>query len=185
MERRELLRGLATGAMLVSSQAVSACSLAEYDDDTWGQKLIDYLRDGNARRLDDLFKDNAALFAFESWLVGGGDELYSVGAIPVKNALIAFRRQQTSNGFGDTSRLLQSANIVGSQQQGRMSKIELCFAENSVVDTSCGPTRSEQHVDLYFQAGVYETGNDWVKWSIERIALMPRLETKRYGVERT
>ena len=79
-----------------------------------------------------------------------------------------------------TKPVLQSAALVGSEQQGRMNKIELFFAETKSVDSSCGPTRSERAIDLFYEAGVHETGEDWVKWSIERIALIPRLELQRF-----
>lgn len=180
IERRDLLRGLAVGAALTSSQAASACSLATYDDDAWGQRLVDFLRGGNARLLDGLFKDHSTLVAFRGDLIGSSDQLEFRGGSAVGDAMIRFRKQQTSRGIGDTPRILQQSVIVGSKQQGRMNKIELLFAEKHLVETSCGPTRSEQSVDLYFEAGVHETGNDWVKWSIQHIALIPRLETERY-----
>lgn len=180
-ERRDLLRSLAVGAVIGSSQTVSACSLAEYEDDKWGQRLIEFLRVGDDRLLDDLFKDHSTLVAFDETFIDGADRLSFLGGRAVRDAMIGFRRRQTADGMGRTPRRLERAVIVGSEQEGRMNKIELFFAEKEAVETSCGPTRSEQNVDLYFEAGVHETGEDWVKWSIQRIALMPRLETERVG----
>lgn len=178
IERRTLLRGLAVGAMIASSQSVSACSYAEFDEDEWGKRLIVFLRNGDKKLLDSFFKDFSTLVAFDTTLAG--TQLSAKGANAVRRALVKFRETQTSNGHSGAPRRLESAVIVGSEQQGRMSKIELLFADDQKVETSCGPTRNEQAVDLYYQAGVHETGDDWVKWSIERIALMPRLDTERF-----
>ena len=69
--------------------------------------------------------------------------------------------------------------MVGSEQQGRMNKIQIVFADNDEVDTSCGPTRSEASVDLFYEAQVHDV--EGVAWSIERIALLPHLETKKFN----
>lgn len=179
MDRRDILRGAAITASLLSAQAASACSLASYEDDTWGQKLIRYLRDGDASILDGLFKDHSTLVAFDTTVLNDGNQISYSGAQPVREALIGFRKVMTAEGIAGSAPTLQSAKIVGSEQQGRMNKIELFFAENQRADTSCGPLRTEHAVDLYYQAGVHETGDDWVKWSIERVALIPRLELER------
>jgi hypothetical protein len=180
--RRDFLRGTALVATVASAQAVSACSLAEYEDDIWGRRLTRFLQDGDASELSDLFKDHSTLVAFDSDMIEGTNELAFSGAEAVRTALIGFRNQMTAVGLAKSRPSLQKAVPVGSEQQGRMNKIELLFSEKNTVDTSCGPTRSEHWVDLYYQAGVHETGPDWVKWSIERIALIPRLETERVGL---
>ena len=51
IERRDLLRGATAFAALASAQGVSACSFAEFDEDTWGQRLISFLREGDERLL--------------------------------------------------------------------------------------------------------------------------------------
>jgi hypothetical protein len=181
IERRDILRGAAVTVSLLSAQAVSACSLATFEADTWGQKLIRFLKDGDASILTELFKDHSTLVAFDSTLLNDGEQLSYAGAEEVRNALIGFRKVMTSEGIAGTPPSLQIAKIIGSEQQGRMNKIELFFAESTRVDTSCGPLRSEHAVDLYYRAGVHETGDDWVKWSIERVALIPRLELEKFN----
>ena len=180
IERRDLLRGTAALAVLASAQTVSACSFAEFDDDTWGQRLIEFLRRGDESALDDLFKEHSSLVAFHNNLIEGTNELAFAGADDVKRAVIGFRNQMIAEGIAGTSPVLEGAVLVGSEQQGRMNKIELFFAEAKRVESSCGPIRTERAVDLFYEAGVHETGYDWVKWSILRIALIPRLELERF-----
>ncbi len=180
IERRDLLRGTAALAALTSAQTVSACSFAEYDDDTWGRRLIAFLRQGDESALDDVFKEHSTLVAFNNNLIRGTNELAFAGADDVKRAIIGFRNQMIAEGVAGTRPVLERAALVGSEQQGRMNKIELFFAETKRVDSSCGPIRSEQAVDLFYRAGVHETGEDWVKWSIERIALIPHLELEKF-----
>lgn len=182
LRRRDVLRGAAVLATLTSAQPLSACSYVDYEEDTWGRRLIRFLQNGDASALGDLFKDYSTLVAFESNLIEGTNELAFSGAEAVRNALIGFRNQMKAVGLAKTRPVLQNAVLVGSKQQGRMNKIELLFAEQKTIDTSCGPLRSESAVDLYYQAGVHETGEDWVKWSIERVALIPRLRTERVNL---
>lgn len=179
IDRRGLLQGTAALAVLASTQAVSACSFAEFEDDTWGQRLIAFLQKGNDSALDDAFSEQSTLVAFDDNLIEGATELAFVGAEAVKRAIIGFRNQMIAEGVAGTRLVLDRAAVVGSEQQGRMNKIELFFAETRRVDSSCGPIRSEQAIDLFYKAGVHETGADRVKWSIERIALMPRLELEK------
>lgn len=181
IERRDLLRGTAALAALASAQTVSACSWAEYDEDAWGQQLIAFLREGDESALEDLFKEHTTLVAFHNHLIEGTNALAFAGAEAVKRAIIGFRNQMTAKGLAGTSPVLENAVLVGSKQQGRMNKIELFFAETKRVDTSCGPMRAEHAIDLFYEAGVHETGDDWVKWSIERIALIPRLELEKFS----
>ena len=180
IERRDLLRGTAALAVLASAQTVSACSFAEFDDDTWGQRLIDFLRRGDESVLNDMFKEHSSLVAFHNNLIEGTNQLAFTGADDVKRAVIGFRNQMIAEGIARTSPVLERAVLVGSGQQGRMNKIELFFAEAEPVESSCGPIRTERAVDLFYEAGVHETGDDWVKWSIERIALIPRLELEKF-----
>jgi|GEM_PF-1899171 len=93
--------------------------------------------------------------------------------------MLSFRSYLTQTANNGPRRLMD-AKIVGSEQQGRMNRIELLFAEDDEIETSCGPTRNEERVDLYYQAGVYETGEDWVRWAVERIAIMPPLDTEKF-----
>lgn len=180
IERRDLLRGTAALIALASAQPVSACSWSEYDNDAWGDRLIAFLREGDESVLENLFKDYTTLVAFDNTLIQGTNELAFAGVQDVKRAIIGFRNQLTSEGVAGTSPVLESAVLVGSKQQGRMNKIELFFAETKRVDTSCGLMRTEHAIDMFCEAGVYETGEDWVKWCIERIALIPRLEVEKF-----
>ncbi len=179
IERRDLLRGVAVGAVLASAQVVSACSYAEYEDDDWGNKLISYFRTGEVTRLDKLFHDFSTLVAFDTTF-GVAPKMLFEGHDKVREALIDFRETMTRKGWVEPRKLID-AKIVGSRQQGRMSRIELLFAEGVMSETSCGPDRSERRAHLYYQAGVYETGEDWVKWGIERLALMPPLELEKFN----
>ena len=99
----------------------------------------------------------------------------------VEEALVSFRRSMTRKMWVEPRQFI-NAKIVGNKQQGRMNRIELLFAEGKTTDTSCGPDRAEMRADLYYQAGVYEIGDDWVKWGIERLALMPPFELERLNV---
>lgn len=179
IERRDLLRGIAIGAALTASQSVSACSLPEYDDDTWGDKLVSFFRDGDVSTLDHLLHEFTTLVAFDTSF-GTGGKLSFEGAAAVRAALVSSRESFTGKGWVEPRSLID-AKIVGSKQQGRMNRIEFLFAERSVTETSCGPDRSEIRVDLYFEAGVYDSGADQVKWGIERLAWMRPLDTERFG----
>jgi len=179
MDRRDVLRGFAVGALLASSQSASGCSPAEFEEDDWGERLVAFLRTGDDDLLDGLFADYSTLVAFDEFLIADSDQMFFQGSKAVKAALVQFRKQQCTLGFGDMQRDLQKVQIIGSKQQGRMNKIELIFATADAIETSCGPTRSEQNVDLFFEAGVHDSGDDWVKWSIHRIALLPRLDMVR------
>ena len=180
IERRDLLRATAALTALASAQSVSACSFAEFDDDTWGQRLIAYLKQGDEGLLDDLFKEHSSLVTFDNYLIEGTKELAFIGAEEVRRAVIGFRNRMIAEGIAGTNPVLERAALVGSKQQGRMNKIELFFAETEPVESSCGPIRTEWAVDLFYEARVHETGQDWVKWSIKRIALIPRLEVERF-----
>ncbi len=173
MERRVLLRGLAV-ATIVASSSVSACTSVTYEEDTWGNKLIKFLRDGRENDLDGLFQASSTLVSFEPAYVSA-DKLAFAGEREVRGALVEFRDNLMSIGWSKPRALIQ-AKIVGSEQQGRMNRIELLFADKVTTDTSCGPDRAAWRVDLYYKAWVYEAGEDWVKWAIERVALMPPLE---------
>lgn len=179
IDRRDLLRGAAVGLTVLSTSSASACSYAEYEDDLWGSRLIEYLESGRQGDLEGLFQDFTTLVAFDSTYTSRG-KLSFAGPDEVQNALMYLRRTLTRKGWVEP-RTLVEAKIVGSEQQGRMSRIELLFAESVVSDTSCGPDRSESRVDLYYQAGVYEMGDEWVKWAIERIAIMPPLQTEKFS----
>ena len=183
VDRRTMLRGVATGVILASSQAATGCSLAEFTDDAWGEKLIRYLRTGDETLLRGMFRADSSLIAYGGELIGGTDALSYSGAKGVRTALSAFRATHTAIGAGDTPRLLKRAAIVGSGQQGRMNKIELTFSEERAVDTSCGPTTSEMDADLFFEAGADMVNANDVEWFVKRIALMPRLELARAGIE--
>ena len=178
IERRDLLRGVAVGATLLSVSSASACSYATFEDDTWGQKLIKYFRTGRSGDLDGLFQDFTTMVTFSSYY-GSGNDLAFAGEKAVREALTSFRVAFTSKGWVGPRKLVD-AKIVGNKQQGRMNKIELLFAEEVTSETSCGPDRSERRADIYFEAGVYDSGEDWVKWAIERIAIMPPLDTERF-----
>ena len=179
IEHRDFLRSVALGAALTASQSVSACRLVAYDDDYWGEKLISFFRSGNEPDLDGLFRDFSTLVTFNDSF-GVGSALHFADAKGVKSELISVRKSMTRKGWVEPRRLVGS-EIVGSRQQGRMNRIELLFAEGQLSETNCGPDRSEIRVDLYFQAGVYEAGDDWVKWGVERLALMPPLEIERFN----
>ncbi len=179
IDRREILRGVALATALTAAQSVSACSLAEYDDDNWGDKLIDFFQTGSALALDDLFRDFTTLVTFDETF-GVAPTMVFRGKEDVKSALVMVRGSMTRKLWVEPRKLVD-AKIVGSKQQGRMSRIELMFAEGRSTETSCGPDRGELRADLYYQAGVYDTGEDCVKWGIERLALMPPLETERFG----
>ena len=177
MERRDLLRGFTFCAAISSASLATACSYASFDDDEWAAKLIDYLRDGNPESLAGLFKNFSTLVSFSSSYVAT-DNLAFAGEDAVRGALVGFREAMTQKGWVEP-RTLVDAKIIGREQQGRMNKIELLFAETVTSDTSCGPDRSEWPVDLYYEAGVYEAG-EYAKWAIERIALMPPLQLERF-----
>jgi hypothetical protein len=179
IERRTLLRGVAVGAALASAQTVSACSYATYENDDWGDRLVAFLRTGDVSKLDNLFQDFTTLVAFNQYF-GLGTEMFVKGSNGVRGALVSFRSRMTEKGWVEPRKLID-AKIVGSKQQGRMNRIELLFAESKVSETSCGPDRSEQRVDLYYEAGVYKTGADWVKWAVERLAFLPPLEMERFN----
>ncbi len=183
VDRRAMLRGVATGVILASSQAATGCSLAEFAEDAWGEKLIRYLRTGNQTVLRGMFRADSSLVVYGGELIGGMDALSYRGVEAVRTALSAFRATHTATGVGDTPRLLKRAAIVGSRQQGRMNKIELTFSEERAVDTSCGPTKSEMDADLFFEASAAPVDANDVEWFVSRIALMPRLELKRAGIE--
>ena len=106
-------------------------------------------------------------------------EMFFKGKEAVEQALVSFRNYQLMKEDESAARSLVKSRLVGSLQQGRMNKIELTFADDLKSLTSCGPTRNEQSIDLYYEAYVHETGEDWVKWSVRRIALLPHLETER------
>ncbi len=178
MERRDILRGVTLCATISSASLTSACSYASFDDDEWAARLINFLRDGDQESLSGLFKDFSTLVSFSSSFVAT-DSLAYIGENAVRSALVGFRETMTRKGWVEPRRLAD-AKIVGSEQQGRMNKIELLFAETVTSETSCGPSRSEWRVDLYYEAGVHEAGDDYVKWAIERIALMPALELERF-----
>ena len=97
----------------------------------------------------------------------------------MQNALIRFRETLTRERWVEPRKLVE-AKITGSEQQGRMNRIELLFADSVETFTSCGPDRSEWRADLYYMAGVYELGEDSVRWAIERMAIMPPLESQRF-----
>ncbi len=177
--RRTLLGGVAVGAALASAQAVSACSYATYEQDDWGGRLVAFLRTGDVSKLDNLFQDFTTLVAFNEYF-GLGPEMFVKGSNEVRDAFVSFRSRMTEEGWVEPRKLID-AKIVGNKQQGRMNRIELLFAESKVSDTSCGPDRSEQRVDLYYEAGVYETGDDWVKWAVERLAFLPPLAMERFN----
>ncbi|MGH6786229.1 MAG: hypothetical protein ACREBO_05320 [Novosphingobium sp.] len=178
IERRDLLRGVAVGTVLASAHIVSACSYAEYEDDDWGGKLIAFFQSGETSRLDNLFRDFSTLVTFDTTF-GLAPHMLFEGAAKVRQALVDFRTMMTGKGWVE-ARKLADAKIVGNKQQGRMSRIELLFAEGVTSNTSCGPDRSERRAHLYYQAGVYETGDDWVKWGIERLAFLPPLALERF-----
>jgi hypothetical protein len=177
--RRTLLRGVALGAALASAQTVSACSYATYEEDDWGGRLIAFFRTGDVSKLDNLFQNFTTLVAFNEYF-GVGPELVCKGANGVRDALVSFRKKMTEEVLVEPRKLID-AKVVGNKQQGRMNRIELLFAESKMSETSCGPDRSEQRVDLYYEAGVYETGEDWVKWAVERLAFLPPLEMERFN----
>lgn len=179
IERRDLLRGIAIGAALTASQSVSACSFAEYDDDTWGDQLVRFFRDGDVSTLDNLLHDFTTLVAFDTSF-GTGGKLSFNGPAAVRAALVSSRAKFTSKGWVEPRGLID-AKIVGSKQQGRTNRIEFLFAEQAVSETTCGPDRSELRADLYFEAGVYDSAGGQVKWGIERLAWMPPLDTERIG----
>ena len=178
MERRDLLRGLTLCTAISSASFASACSYASYEDDEWGAKLVKYLRDGKPESLSGLFKDFSTLVSFSSEYVAS-DNLAFAGENAVIGALIGFREAMTQKGWVEP-RVLVDSKLVGNEQQGRMNKIELLFAETVASETSCGLDRSERRVDLYYEAGVYDWGDDHVKWAVERIALMPTLQFQRF-----
>jgi hypothetical protein len=177
IERRTLLRGVAVGAVLASAQTVSACSYATYEEDDWGGRLIAFFRMGDVSKLDNLFQDFSTLVAFNENFGVAPDTVFK-GSNSVREALVSFRNRMTDKGWVEPRKLID-AKIVGNKQQGRMNRIELLFAESKVSETSCGPDRSEQRADLYYEAGVYETGDDWAKWAVERLAFLPPLEMER------
>lgn len=178
MERRDLLRGIALCATISSASFASACSYASFDDDEWGARLINFLRGGDPKTLDGLFKETSTLVSFSTSFVAT-DSLAYAGEDSVRSALIGFREEMTRKGWVEPRRLAD-AKVVGSEQQGRMNKIELLFAETVTSETSCGPSRSELRVDLFYEAGAYAFGENDVKWAVKRIALMPPLDLDRF-----
>ena len=180
IDRRDLLRTAAAGMALTAASPVSACSYAEYEEDAWGEKLVAFFRTGDVSRLDGLFRDFTTLVTFDDTF-GGTPKMLFKGSAEVQDALHSSRNSMTRK-LWTGPKILVDAKIIGSRQQGRMNRIELLFAEKQTVDTSCGPDRAELRTDLYYQAGVYETGDDWVKWAIERLAFMPPLELERFNV---
>ena len=167
------------GAALTAAQSVAACTLAEYDDDHWGEKLVGFFRTGEVSRLDDLFQDFTTLVTFDETF-GVGPTMLFKGAKDLGSALVSVRKSMTQKLWVEPRKLVD-VKVIGSKQRGRMNRIELLFAEGQFTETSCGPDRGEVRADLYYQAGVYEAGEEWVMWGIERLALMPHLETERFN----
>ena len=176
--RRGAMKALAVGAVISFAQGVSACSFAEYQDDDWGNLLIRFFKTGNDQLLAEALQDFSTLVSFSPVFLGN-DVLQFSGASSVLKALKTFRESLTTKGWVGPRQFI-SAKIVGSSQQGRMNRIELLFAESVVSDTSCGPDRSETRVDLYYEAGVYGAGQSEGRWAIERLAILPPLETEKY-----
>lgn len=178
IERRSLLRGIAIGTALASTHTVSACSYATFEDDDWGNRLIAFFQTGDTLKLKNLFQDFSTLVTFDETF-GVAPEMLFKGSRSICKALNGFRKRMTDKGWVEPRKLID-AKIIGNKQQGRMNRIELLFAESKMTETSCGPDRSEQRAHLYYQAGTYETSDNWTKWAIERLAFMPPLELERF-----
>lgn len=174
--RREVMRVAAISAVVASSGFVSACEYATYEKDEWSKKLIAYLRSGDESLLNNLFFEDSTLVAFDSSLIADTMKPSFSGVGNVRKAMIGFRKQLMLGGYNNGARGLKKAIVVGSEQQGRMNKIQILFADNQEVDTSCGPTRSEAFIDLFYEAGVDDKGE---AWSVKRIAIIPRLEVEK------
>ena len=179
IDRRDLLRTAATGMALTAASSVSACSYAGYEEDAWGEKLVAFFRNGDVARLDGLFRDFTTLVTFDDTF-GVAPKMLFKGSADVQDALLSSRNSMIRKLWTGPKNLVD-AKIIGSRQQGRMNRIEMLFAESQTVETSCGPDRAELRTDLYYQAGVYETEFDSVKWAIERLAFMPPLEMERFN----
>lgn len=176
VERRDVLRCVGFGAAIAAARSVSACISPQREDDHWGARLVDFFRTGSTSELDDLFSDFTTFVTFDD-TVGLGSTMLFKGANDVRDALVSLRTSMTRK-FYNEPRTLIDAKIVGPKKQGDSNLIELLFAEGTSLDTSCGPDRFEIRTNLYYRAGVYEAGEYSVKWGIERLALMPYLQTE-------
>lgn len=176
MHRRDLFRGLAAGAALAASARAAACVRPIRGKDTLGEKLVAYLRDGDAALLDDLLHENATLVAFApGWLPD--DAMAVGGAAAVAAALKALRASLTSDGIEGPRKLIASS-ISGPDELGAVRRIALTFAEDKTTLTSCGPTRSENSLQIIYNTHYTILSVRDQVWGLERIAIMPLVDPR-------
>ena len=174
IERRDLLKTVGFVGALSATQGAAACTIKPPKPDPWGKKLIAYLRDGDEAQLEGAFADYTSLYVFGGDIFPSSPKHFFDGPGQIVGALKMLRESEYANGLQNSVRKMTRAVFRGSPEQGETNKIEITFAQDEYIETTCGPTNFASDIDIFYESPGYDVPAESSQTPIRTMILMRR-----------